>query len=111
MLSCTEMSLEEADGPSTKRVVFKPTQPTPAYLVAWVVGSFEKVERTIMLPLYNNDPSLRASSRLTALTVRVFLRKQVKEQGRDGQYALDLACDCMSFFTRQFESNYPYSKV
>jgi alanyl aminopeptidase len=89
ILSCTEMSSEEADGPKTKRVVFKvwklvqnfccffydcmwlqPTQPTPAYLVAWVVGAFERVERTIMLPSYNKDVSQRASSRMQPLTVR-----------------------------------------
>jgi hypothetical protein len=42
---------------------------------------------------------------------RLFWLKDTKARGNDCDYALDLACDCMSFFTRQFEVNYPYPKL
>ncbi len=104
------MASEENHG-KTKRVVFKPTRPTPAYLIAWTVGDFDRIERTITLPSYNQDVSLRASARLQQLTVRAFILKETKAKGADAEYALDLVCDAMNFFTREFQVNYPFPKL
>ncbi len=106
-LSNTEIESETEEAGGTKSVTFKQTAPTPAYLTAWVMGVFDKLERTISLPNYEPD----AAGKSVALDVRVFVPKDLSAQGYDGHYALDLVCKAVTFFTHEFRVNYPYGKL
>lgn len=80
-----------ADG---KRVIlkFKESPIMSTYLVAWVVGDFEYIEKI------NEDGVL----------VRVYTTAGLKQQG---QFSLDVAAKTLSFFNRYFDEPYPLPKM
>jgi aminopeptidase 2 len=107
VLSNTEIESETADADNTKTVTFRPTAPTPAYLTAFVIGVFERLERSIVLPNYEEAQG----GQTVPLDVRVFVPRELAAQGFEGGYGLELVCKAVSFFTHEFRVNYPYSKL
>ncbi|MFA5987560.1 MAG: M1 family metallopeptidase [Candidatus Paceibacterota bacterium] len=71
-----------------KVVKFAPTPKMSTYLVAFIVGDFEYVEKK------NDDGVL----------VRVFVTPGKKKQAG---FALDVACKCLSFYNKYFKIKYP----
>lgn len=73
-------------------IKFKETPIMSTYLVAWVIGELEYIEK------YNEDGVL----------VRVYANPGFRNQGN---FALDMACKTLSFFSRYFNEPYPLPKM
>ncbi|MBI2019080.1 M1 family metallopeptidase [Candidatus Daviesbacteria bacterium] len=71
-----------------KAVKFESTPKMSAYLLAFIVGEFESVEKKSE----------------NGILVRVFTTPGKKEQGR---FALDVACKCLDFYEDYFGIKYP----
>lgn len=83
-----QVSIDE----KTVIINFKESPLMSTYLVAWVVGEFEFIEKL------NDD----------GILVRVYTTPGLKHQG---SFALDVAAKTLSFFTTYFDEPYPLPKM
>ena len=82
----------EENGEDLKITHFNPTPPMPSYLVAFIVGEFDYLEKSTK----NNIP------------IRVFTPPGQKEKGR---LALDYGVKCVDFYEEFFDIKYPLPKM
>lgn len=73
-------------------IKFKESPLMSTYLIAWVIGELEYIEKT------NDDGVL----------VRVYANPGFKNQGN---FALNVACKTLEFFTKYFDEPYPLQKM
>lgn len=90
-LSNTPKASRDPDEDGYERVTFAPTPKMSTYLLAFVVGPFEFIEKNV-----GSRP------------VRVYTTPGKKEQGK---FALDATCNCLSFYEEYFGIAYPLAKL
>lgn len=82
-----------------KIVTFAKTPKMSTYLLAFIVGHFEHIEKTLRLA-----PQSGARSGQEGLRVRIFVTPGKKKQA---EFALETAVRCLEFYERYFGIKYP----